>query len=89
MIHKYKIKLVGETKITVPRFSKILTAINQYEHLVVYVDANTENSDNVEMTVYSVMTGQKAPTRGYLNTVSFDNGAFIVHVFTDLENKYD
>jgi len=83
VVHKYKLKDHGWTQLMMPWNAKVLKVGNQCGSLMLWALVH-EDSDTHEMRVFrSVMTGESFhPSKEkYIDTVLFNNGGFVVHVF--------
>lgn len=82
MIQKYEIPTIGHNSISIPEDGRVLSAKNQNNRLVVYVDVD-ENSRVVEWKIDVLLTGQLSPSKNsqFIDTVLLDNDTFVVHVY--------
>ena len=85
VIHKYPLALNGRDVLVLPVGSRILSAGNQREELVLWVEVKPEEQSGVEQRFYMAMTGEVLPEgmSAWLpvGTVQFQGGGFIVHVY--------
>jgi hypothetical protein len=99
-IYRFKLNFYASTPIlSLPHNAEVLTAQNQHEELVVWVRVDKGWSIWTTPIVQTqakrflvCRTGEPVEETileqfDYLNTVQFEHGDFIVHVFVEKENK--
>lgn len=85
-IFKYELKIEEFQTVKIPKGSVILSAVNQRERLQVYALVD-DKEQVIEETRFLVLgTGHCAEDVDefcFLQTVLFESGKFVIHVFTD------
>jgi hypothetical protein len=96
VIHKYKLKSPGETKIFVPMNSKILSVASQGNHVVVWMEVecdtfgNTRRPDSsrvfvIEFTGIVFSDDTCSGSRKYIGTVQTYEESVVSHVYEVLK----
>lgn len=84
-IYKYEIDLTDEQVITLPESAKILSIIEQRNHIMLYALVDIEHvNTTTNKKIRIVGTGQQFPDSelwDFVSTVSLDGGLFVWHVF--------
>lgn len=84
-IFKYKLLITDEQVLSLPLGSKVLSAIEQYDDVVLYVMVETEVKSERKVVIKIVGTGHPIDfnfqTFKFLNSVSTHGGRLIWHVF--------
>jgi hypothetical protein len=86
VIYKYPLEIKDDQYIKLPKGSRLLSACEQYENIVIYalVDDNAEDMEDYNFVIHG--TGHYADDVFYndyqfLGTVKLRGGALIFHVF--------
>ena len=88
VIHKYKLNLVDEQTIPLPRYSTVLSAIAQHDAIVVYALVDTATIETHDKTFRIVGTGHHHKDHAkwqYLATVTTNSDLFVWHVFLEIQ----
>lgn len=87
-IYKYQLSLQNEQALKLPLGAKILSVDNQNEQLVLWALVDPNQKIQTKTIIMVFVTGQEVvlfETTKFLNTVLFENGRLIFHVFMECE----
>lgn len=81
-VYKYELPLAGKVKVKMPGFIAPLSAQNQHGRLILWAlvvpgAAEHDHEFNVVLTGHDEVDSSWV----YLDTVQFDQGSYVVHVF--------
>ena len=85
-IYKYPLQKRSHQTVLLPDGAVVLSAVNQMEYLMLYALVDDDIKPTVETNIIIRGTGSNADTVHlfqFVDTVLFDKGTLVFHVFTD------
>lgn len=82
-ILKYTLEVQDEQKVDLPIGAIILSAVSQFNNVVIYAQVDAKESLKLKRTIKVVATGQQFDEANlkFINTVVLHQGQLIFHVF--------
>lgn len=83
-IWKYKLEVADSQVISLPKESKILSLLTQYDHPVIYVEVNKDEKETEDYSFECYGTGhiiRHDDSYTYLGSITMLNDSFVYHVF--------